>query len=250
MSNSFSVTQFSQALGALCAKTDERATAISEWLAGSLEGAAKSWLIEGSDALRQCLAKLETSGKSTVAVKLRKVVRAVQFEFRGDNVVYGNVAAFSVIPSKNLLGGNSPRCNDHAVREASCEAYGELVKGIANVLLAPPVREVNPDTLSGIGNFNEKTIGEKLAKADQEHLIAAASRLTKLAELVAGEIASRESAEAQQQGEKTEAEKAADAAAAAAAAEEAEKASHMAEKLTRRSKRPTRVSQISEALAA
>jgi len=96
-SERFSLSQFSSALGALCAKTDDRAEALGEFLSVQLEKASRAWLLGGSDSLNQALSKIETSGKSTVAVKIRKVIRTVGY---AGFAPWGTLQYFSVVQSE------------------------------------------------------------------------------------------------------------------------------------------------------
>ena len=180
---SFSLSQFNRALAVITASADDKGSATAEWLASQLKRAALSWLLDGSDALSQCLAKIEASGKASTAVKLRKVLRGVDFQFNDGGekpIVYGNVAGFAHVKAEGFISGQSQRCTDHAKRVESANAFGQLILITGNVVFAKPIREGEVDPLAPFGNFKVSTIATRLASATDEQLASAIQRTSGL----------------------------------------------------------------------
>ena len=181
-SERFSLSQFAVSLGALCAKTDDRAIAIAEFLSVQLEKASRAWLLGGSDSLNQALAKIESSGKASVAVKLRKVIRSVSFEGFS---AWGTLQAFSVTPHEGLIGGNSERAKDKPQRAEACTAYGEAIRATTLRIFAKAIPDAgHVDPLAFAGAYSPKTIGLKLASATTAELINAINRIEDLTRLI------------------------------------------------------------------
>lgn len=211
---SFSLSQFNRALAVITASADDKGSATAEWLASQLKRAALSWLLDGSDALAQCLAKIEASGKASTAVKLRKVLRGVDFQFSDGTpekpVIYGNVAGFAHVKANGFISGQSQRCTDHARRIESANAFGQLVLITGNVVFAKPVREGEVDPLAPFGNFKLSTIATRLTSATDEQLASAVKRTSELL-IVLQEYQAAKAAEAAKAVEAAKAAKAAEA---------------------------------------
>ena len=243
MSNvSFSLSQFSKALSVITASADDKGSATAEWLASQLKRAALSWLLDGSDALAQCLAKIETSGKASSAVKLRKVLRSVDFQFNDGGtkpIVYGQVAGFNLVKATDFISGQSSRCTDHARRVESANAFGQLMLITGNVVFAKPIREGEADPLAPFGNFKLSTIATRLLAATDEQVDSAVKRTNELLAILQEWQAAKANAaaEAAKATEAGEAAKATEAGEAANAAAEAAKA---VEKLTTRARQTTK----------
>ena len=181
-SERFSLSQFSTALGALCAKTDDRPAMLAEFLAVQLEKASRAWLLGGSDSLNQALSKIESSGKATTAVKIRKVIRTVGFN--GFDA-WGTIQAFSVVPREGLIGGNSDRAKDKPARAEACAAFGEAIRTVTMRVFAKAISDGgHTDPLASFGLYSPKTIGIKLASATDMELIGALQRMADLSQLI------------------------------------------------------------------
>ena len=275
MSNtvSFSLSQFSKALSVITAGADDKGSATAEWLASQLKRAALSWLLDGSDALSQCLAKIETSGKASSAVKLRKVLRSIDYQFNDGGtkpIVYGQVAGFNLVKATDFISGQSSRCTDHARRVESANAFGQLLLITGNVVFAKPIREGEIDPLAPFGSYKPSTIATRLVAATDEQITGAIKRTVELLTILQewqvsvesnkGKAAPAEAATAEadaakaetaKAGEAVEAAEAAKAAKATEAAEaakageaveaaEAAKAAEAVEKLTTRARQTTK----------
>ena len=177
----FNVSLFKSSFGALAAKSDERSVAIATFLADNISEAARSFLLDGSDALNQVLHIIETGGKAGFAVKARKVVKGIDGSMFA---TWGTLQAFSFVKAKDFIGGNSPRVKDHAEREAACDAYRDAVFEAAVKVFARSPAEAVVDPLASFGVFSEKTIAAKLSKASPEQMKAALARMSDLSELI------------------------------------------------------------------
>ena len=181
-SERFSLSQFASALGAICSTNDDKAEKMAEFLSVQLEKASRAWLLGGSDSLNQALSKIENSGKASVAVKIRKVVRTISFD--GFDT-WGTLQGFGMVPKEGLIGGNSERARDKPQRADACTAYGEAIRATTLRVFAKAVPDSgHVDPLSQFGAFSPKTIGLKLARATTAELINAINRIDDLSRLI------------------------------------------------------------------
>ena len=191
MSNArFNLSQFNSALFALTAGRDERPQSLAKFVAESLRDSTLDWLIEGSDALTQVLAKFENSGKSAVAVKFRKIIRGCGASL----MPYGEIVGGKGITlTKNQFpGGNGAAGQkDHANRIAVCEALYDRVLAYASFVFQPSVPEGIADPLASFGSFSEKSISIKLASASVDQLKEAVKRTVTLSSMIAYALESR-----------------------------------------------------------
>ena len=120
----FNVKQFNSAFSMLVCKSDERAEAVSIFLADNISAACESTLIDGSDSFTHVLNKIRNSGKSAIAVKVRKAVRAINWVSIKHWI---NVSEFDAVKVKDYIGGNSSKCTDQRARVEACDALHEAV---------------------------------------------------------------------------------------------------------------------------
>ena len=206
MSNRFNLSQFSTSLFTLTASRDERPAALAKFIAESLRDSAIDWLIEGSDALTQVLAKFEDSGKTAVAVKFRKIIR----NSGASLAPYGEISGLSLTKNKFPGGNGAQGAKDHPNRMAVCESLYSKVLAYASFVFQPAVPDGAVDPVGAFGAYSEKSIAIKLSSANIEQLRDAIKRTVTLSALIAGALESRIADAA-----------AADAAAAAAVADAA-----------------------------
>ena len=187
MSNRFNLAQFNSALFTLTASRDERPQALAKFIAESLRDSALDWLIEGSDCLTQVLAKFENSGKSSVAVKFRKIIR----NSGASLAPYGEIEGLTLVKNKFPGGNGAAGQKDHANRIAVCEALYDRVLAYASFVFQPSVPEGIADPLASFGSFSEKSISIKLASASVDQLKEAVKRTVTLSSMIAYALESR-----------------------------------------------------------
>jgi len=186
MSNRFNLSQFSTSLFTLTASRDERPAALAKFIAESLRDSAIDWLIEGSDALTQVLAKFEDSGKTAVAVKFRKIIR----NSGASLAPYGEISGLSLTKNKFPGGNGAQGAKDHPNRMAVCEALYSKVLAYASFVFQPAVPDGAVDPLSSFGAFSEKSFAIKIASANIEQIECAVKRTLVLTALLASALES------------------------------------------------------------
>ena len=181
MSN-FNRSQFNSAFAMLVCKSDERAEAVSIFLADSISAACESTLIDGSDSLAHVLNKISNSGKTSVAVKVRKAVRAIDWSPIND---WFNVDEFDAVKASGYIGGNSSKCTDQKARISACEVLRDNVAIACRKVFTPAAKDAgHVDPLASFGAYSEKTIALKLATASASEMMSACERLRALEALI------------------------------------------------------------------
>ena len=205
MSNqsSFNASQFKLSFAVLAAKTDDRAQALAAFLGESLSDAAVSFLIDGSDALNQALAVIQNGGKSSFAVKARKVIKTLAFD---GFTPYGTISEFAFVKAPTFIGGNATkqfkdagvdRAAEIIARSDACAEFGDAIKAKTLALFSKAAPDAGAviDPLAGIAMYSEKTIDAKLAGANAAQLDAALARIASLQSLITAALATVSEAE-------------------------------------------------------
>ena len=192
MSNRFNLSQFSTSLFTMTCAREERPQALAKFIAESLRDSALDWLIEGSDCLTQVLAKFENSGKSSVAVKFRKVIR----NSGASLAPYGEISGLSLTKNSFPGGNGAAGQKDHANRIAVCETLYTKVYAYAQFVFQPSVPDGAVDPLASFGAYSERSIAIKLASASVDQLKEAVKRTVTLSSMIADELKSRMAVEA------------------------------------------------------
>ena len=187
MSNTrFNLSQFATALSTLTSSRDDRPVAFATFIADALRDSALDWLLEGSDALTQVLAKFENAGKSAVAVKFRKVIRA-----SGASLMpYGEIEGLTLVKNKFPGGNGEQGKKDHANRIVVCDQFHAKVFAYAVFVFQPAVSDGAVDPLSAFGAFSEKSFAIKIGSATVEQIESAVKRTLTLTALLASALES------------------------------------------------------------
>ena len=187
MSNArFNLAQFSTSLSALTCSREDKPVAFATFIADALRDSALDWLLEGSDALTQVLSRFEGAGKTSTAVKFRKIIRS-----SGASLApYGEIEGLTLVKNKFPGGNGEAGRKDHANRIAVCEAFHAKVFAYAQFVFSPSVADGVADPLASFGAFSEKSFAIKLASASVEQIEGAVKRTVTLCALLASALES------------------------------------------------------------
>ncbi len=178
----FNLSQFRNTINNLFADKTERHTTLGALIGDSLESAAVAWLVGGSSSLTDALAVIANNGsKTSVARKLRATIKAIEFQFSGEKV-WATLNGANLVLASDLIGGNSPRVKSELVaREASCVAFGEIVRREIAEAFVPVEPDADADPLKSWGIKAEdatiKSAIARIAKANDDQLQAAVDRV-------------------------------------------------------------------------
>jgi hypothetical protein len=186
MSNRFNLSQFTTALNTLTCSREDKPSVYAAFIADALRDSAQDWLLEGSDALTQVLAKFENAGKSAVAVKFRKIIRGCGASL----LPYGEIEGLTLVKNKFPGGNGESGRKDHENRTLVCESFREKVFAYAQFVFSPAVSDGVADPLSAFGAFSEKSFAIKIASANIEQIECAVKRTLVLTALLASALES------------------------------------------------------------
>lgn len=179
----FNLSQFKRTVDNLFADKAEKHITLAALIGDSLQDAAIAWLVGGSSSLADALAVIANNGsKTSIARKLKTAVKSMEFQFSGSDKVWATINGANLVPTTDLIGGNSPRVKPElAAREASCIAFGELVRSTISDAFAPVESDSNRDPLASWGIKAEegsiKAAIIRIAKADDTQLADALDRV-------------------------------------------------------------------------
>jgi hypothetical protein len=179
----FNLNQFKLTVANLFADKAERHVTLAALIGDGLESAAIAWLVNGSSSLADALTVITAnSSKTSIARKLRATIKAIEFQFSNGEKVWATLNGANLVLASDLIGGNSPRVKSELVaREASCVAFGDLVRNSIAESFAPVEADSNADPLKSWGIKAEegsiKAAIIRIAKADDTQLADALDRV-------------------------------------------------------------------------